>query len=129
MLEPIFFARVIEKKDSQGKPYFDIDQSPIPEGLRYRAMGYSRSGNYTLVYWELGNDEEVVMGETLWRGKTPVATSGGVVDIYEPPQDSRIVPATLSVWERINPNLGRYGIPIEVATDLRNPARRVPFQR
>lgn len=129
MLEPIFFARIENQIDVNGKSIAQIANTPLPEGMKYQIRGYSRAGIYTLVSWQLGNEEEVVTGETLWRNKTPVASSGGIIDMYEEPQESRVVRSTLSVWERINPNLGRYGIPNEVAIELRNPSRYVPFTR
>lgn len=127
MLEPIFFSRIEQKVDAKSKTYCDFADKPLPKGITYRIRGYSRAGIYTLVTWESGDDEEKITGETLWRGKTPVATSGGIIDIYEEPPEGRVVQSELSVWARINPNLGRYGIPNEVAIELRNPSRYVPF--
>lgn len=115
MLEPEFFA--------------------VPESLEladastFRVTGYSRAGNYTLVFWRSGA-EEFISGETLYQGETEIDTEGGRIPLYDPTQTivrSSTPRDPVSIFEVIPKNLGASGLPPAIAGELRDPKNKVTF--
>lgn len=68
MLDPFFFQAPANFADE-----------PADSGLYFRVLGYSQHQNYTLVTWGYGDNEEVVTGQSLYRDRELLATSGGAL--------------------------------------------------
>lgn len=65
-------------------PYFfqapaDFAEEPEDSDLYFRILGYSQYQNYTLVVWGYGDTEEYVAGQSLYRDRELLATSGGAL--------------------------------------------------
>jgi hypothetical protein len=87
--------------------------SPPPEGTTFAINYFSKIGIYTLVGWSLSSGGEAITGETLWRDRTPIAVEGGQLRLYADKNPST------SVWDIINPDIGKYGVPSQIAIALR----------
>ena len=128
MLHPLFFCRLELVDDGIGGTKTVIASSPLPEGIIYKVTGYAQVSVYTLVKWQHGFEDEYATGENLWRGETPIATEGGILQLYTPGDtDSKPDPATTSIWSRVESSVGAYGVPADVAIALRDPANTVYF--
>jgi len=129
MLKPFpFFCRLEQIPDGIGGTAAAIAQSTLPPGTIYRVTGYAQVSVYTLVRWRQGGEEEYATGENLWRGETPIATEGGMLQLYTPPDpEERPDITATSIWDRIESSTGAYGVPADVAIALRDVANMVYF--
>lgn len=124
MIPALFFCRLELYEDDLFIPKVRIATSSLPPNIIYATTAYAQVANYTLVKWKLGDGEEFVTGENLWRDETPIATEGGFLSLYSPPEAT---PGTasleeMSVWSLANSTVGAYGVPPDVAVGLRDPA-------
>ncbi len=106
-------------------PYFlqchDEKMLKPPPGFQYRIVGYSQYAEYTLTKWQYGNDEEFFMGEALYRGYELIASGGGRLSLAVPQETPS------SVWDRVDPNAGAYGVSAYAARELRDLSNYVPL--
>lgn len=123
MLDPYFFQR-LTRKDGVIIP----DESTPSSGVEFKILGYAKAGNYTLIYWQLG---EHIAGQSLYRDRTPIAHSGGQVALYikitsETPKnrDRRVNPDPLRL---IDGKIGEFEVPANIAIQLQNPRNIVYF--
>lgn len=104
MLNPKFFRRPPE----------------IPQAATYKVLRYAQAGNYTLIHWEVSMRGEAQYGESLYEGFVLKASSGGQLVLYtETPQSSQSIVDQRSPFELLDSAIGRYGIPVRIARDLR----------
>jgi hypothetical protein len=132
MLPPLYFSRLRTESDGIGGTKVIIDDQLLPPGTRFWIRGYANVDNYYLVKWAMGPQDidEYATGENLWRGQTPIAYGGGVLALYTPPDTSTTIKPPLSemsVWNRIDSTVGKYGVPADVAVALRNSENEVYF--
>lgn len=124
MLDTLYKQKV--KEDDSGNLIVTSDSN-------YQVSGYSEVHPYTLVFWEQSVEDESFTGETLWRGKTPIATGGGALDLYvvDVKQNSSkevdVVEKTNSLLVNNVFNFGLYAVPKQVALALRNPKNIIIF--
>ncbi len=52
---------------------------PQDTGLQLTILGYAKYQDLTLVYWKVGNEEEHVRGQSLYRGNKLLASGGGSI--------------------------------------------------
>lgn len=128
MLPPLFFCRLEQVDNGIGGTEVAIASTPLPEGIIYRVTGYAQVSVYTLVKWQQGFEDEYATGENLWRGETPIATEGGMLQLYAPPDTSnKPDSSSITIWSRIGTTVGAYGVPADVAIALRDSANNVYF--
>lgn len=123
MLDPIYYSRLRKSVRIDGYTEVAIDDTDLPSGFYFKILGYSRSGEYTLVSWREGKGLDYdVFGENLWRRKTPLDTDSGQIDLPIPEEPSpRGTPiAPVRTWDRIQPMLGIGGITPAIAKELRS---------
>ncbi len=124
MLDPYFFQR-LTRKDGVIVP----DESTLPSGVEFKILGYARAGNYTLVYWQLG---EHIAGQSLYRDHTPIALSGGQIALYQKPvvntsPRSAIRAVNTDPLRLIDGRVGEFEVPQNIAIQLQNPQNIVYF--
>lgn len=124
MIPSLFFCRLEVYEDEKFISQVRIATTPLPPGISYEPFAYAQAANYTLIKWQQGDGTEFMTGENLWRDETPIATDGGALSLYVPVEST---PGTASaeessVWSLINPAEGAYGVPMNVAIALRDPA-------
>lgn len=127
MLSPLFFCRLELVDDEIGGTTAVIARTPLPPDVIYKVTGYAQVSVYTLVKWRHGFEEEYATGENLWRGETPIATEGGMLHLYTPPDGTKPDLVNTTIWSRIESSVGAYGVPADVAIALRDPANTVYF--
>lgn len=113
-------------------PNNELIAEVAPKG--YEVIHYSYFRSYTLLTWRINQSPEKIYGESLWFNQTPLASSGGALDLYDEDfafQDNPVYETPilakdqLSVFKLINPRLGNYQVPKPVALYLRNPVNQV----
>lgn len=124
MLDPYFFQR-LTRKDGVIIP----DESTLPSGVEFKILGYAKAGNYTLVYWQLG---EHIAGQSLYRDRTPIALSGGQIALYQKPvvntsPRSAIRAVNTDPLRLIDGRVGEFEVPQNIAIQLQNPRNIVYF--
>ena len=123
MLHPLYRQRLSRSNDQ-----LIPASEEITEGMEHHVIGYSQFQDYTLVTWEYGNSDNSFVGETLYRGLVAIASGGGRLPIYEIPTSTPEISKMFRPWEMggekpLDPAIGRYGLPANVAFELRNPRR------
>lgn len=124
MLHPLFRQRLLK----------DVNKAPLPdtedsrEGIEYKIIGFSQFQEYTLLTWEYSNDQNSFVGESLYRGFTPIATGGGRIPVYEipsviPDKSKTFRPWEMGIEKQLDPSTGQFGLPPNVGIELRNPKR------
>ena len=103
----------------------------IHEGQTYSIVGYAQVDEWTLVRWRLdfgfdGPNGSYLESETLYRGSERLETDQlrGSINLYEEPipqQHSATPEVPVSVWDRVDARLGKYGMPPATAIALRKP--------
>jgi len=121
MLHPRYHARVTRTPDGK----WIYSQTDLPEGVEYRIRQYSQFKEFVLVSYEMGRDEKMV-GETLFHNRNPVASGGGRLPLYEPPEVVPGASRTHRYWhskvrDRLDKRSGAFGVPDDVALKLRDP--------
>jgi hypothetical protein len=101
----------------------------IHEGQTFSIVGYAQVDEWTLVRWRLdfgfdGPNGSYLESETLYRGFEELETDQlrGHIDLYEEPipQKRSATPEfPVSVWDRVDRRLGKYGMPAATAIALR----------
>jgi hypothetical protein len=124
MLDPYFFQRLTRKKG-----VIIPDESPLPSGAEFKILGYAKAGNYTLVYWQLG---EHISGQSLYRDRSPIALSGGQIALYQKPVVNTSVRSAIRSIDTdplrlIDSRIGEFEIPQNIAIQLQNPQNIVYF--
>lgn len=129
MLSAIFFSRIEEVENAAENVTLTLASSPLPAGISYKVIGYSQTNNYTLIKWQQGDEAEYSAGETLWRDTTPIASTGGALQLHTSPTDpgKTEYPFDRSVWSRVNSNVGNYGLSSVIAIALRSLENTVYF--
>ena len=123
MLDPIYYSRLRKTTRIDGYVEVTIDETDLSPGFYFKILGYSKSRDYTLVFWREGKGGDYdVFGENLWRGTTPLDTDSGQIDLPIPPEPGpRGTPiAPIRTWDRIQPMLGVGGITPAIAKELRS---------
>lgn len=92
-----------------------------PQGTKFKITHYSQVGIYTLIQYELEEEEEIRVGEYLYRDQTPIA-----IDEYLGLYEEQLISSTktlqvidFDIWKTVNPTLGSYGVPTHIARQLR----------
>jgi hypothetical protein len=116
--------------------------SPPPtEEYKFRIIGYAKYQDYVLTTWRVDSNDGKnprfpdrpghVDGQTLWRIKHHLISRPGKLLLYqkEPPLEvgQRTFPKH-PIKGRLNPALGRYGLPPTVAIALQDPANYVVIE-
>ncbi|QLE46563.1 hypothetical protein FD723_40840 (plasmid) [Nostoc sp. C052] len=129
MLSSIFFSRVEAVEDGIEGTTLTLASSPLPPGISYKVIGYCQIDNYTLIKWQQGDEEEYFTGETLWQDTTPIASTGGALELYtsQLEEGKTEYPPDRSVWSRVDSNVGNYGLSSIVAIALRSSENTVYF--
>jgi hypothetical protein len=128
MLLPIFFSRVESIDNELSEKTLVVTTSPLPTGITYQVTGYAQIDNYTLIKWQQGDKEEYFTGETLWRGNTPIAMTGGVLQLYSAPSETKSeYPPETNIWSRVDGNIGNYGLSSITAIALRSSENTIYF--
>jgi hypothetical protein len=132
-LPGIFYCRVKIIQNENGENTFGIDTEPLPEGVEFSVLYFSHIYTYWLVGWRQGKpSQEFYTGETLWKESSPLpiplASGGGIIPLYKPPEantaPSKIDESPASVWDRVDKQIGLYGLSIQDAIALQDPANR-----
>lgn len=123
MLHPRYHALITRDPSQDGKWIYS--QKDLPEGMKYRILHYSQFKEFVLVCYELGKTEKMV-GETLFHKNNPVASGGGRLPLYEPPEVVAGRSRTQRYWQskvrdRLDKRSGWAGVPDDVALKLRDP--------
>jgi len=128
LLPAIYQCRVIATLNAtNGEEMLVIDTTPLPEGIKFEVIWFSHVRNLWLITWRQGR-EEYYIGQTLWRDKSAIAFGGGQLPLYSPPQQlspgAIAVPGETSVWDQVDKSVGLYGLSIQDALALQDPANR-----
>ncbi len=101
----------------------------IHDGQTFSIVGYAQVDEWTLVRWRLdfgfdGPNGSYLESETLYQGFTVMETDQlrGSINLYEEsrPQPISATPEfPISVWDRVDARLGKYGMPPATAIALR----------
>jgi hypothetical protein len=124
------------------EPQFFISPEPVPQGIEFKVLGYARVGRYTLVRWRWGlatlegvdlddlSEGPYSEGESLWAGDRLLGHYWDGADLYGAAALTQTqTPRTpASVWDEIDPRVGRDGISPDVAIALRKPQNYVCFR-
>lgn len=123
-LEPHFFALVQMEatRNTLGKIELAVGNS---KKRRKQLLGFSRVGQYTLIKWRVGDEQEFAQGETFFSGikvgKTRVLTAGGgdasTYNNKVEDQSRPLLPGAIA--NQLDPNLGKHGVPPAIASALR----------
>lgn len=126
MLSYVFRCRLITNDAEQIVP----NTEPLPPNTSFAILSYAQVDRYTLVSWRVGGEENYATGETLYLDQTPIAHGAGQLPLWTPPETNAqsFIPtaAEASIFSRIDPALGAFGVPAVVAAELRNPTNQRP---
>jgi hypothetical protein len=124
LLAPVFHSRVKPTTDPKtGEPTLQFDAQPLPKGVSFDVLYFSRFGQYTLTTWRRGGVGDFYVGQTLWRGQVPIASGGGEIPLYKPPVPTPGTPPPedQSVWKMVNPLIGKNGLSMTDIQGLQDP--------
>lgn len=117
MIDPKYFQRLKATLTVTGDRLVELDREDLPPGMTFRINGYSQVGDYILLQWQKSVAEESMTGESLWHLDSPIAHTGGRLDL------EGIVTLRYkrnSVWDQVQ--LPDISVPTAIAKELRNPA-------
>ena len=117
MIDPKYFQRLKATLTVMGDRLVEPDLEDLPPGMKFKILGYSQVGDYILLQWSKGMGEETMTGESLWKLDSPIAHTGGQLDLEGIPF---VRYKKNSVWDQVQ--LPDISVPIAKAKELRNPA-------
>jgi hypothetical protein len=122
MLDPKYFQRLRAATTPIGDRLIEPDLQDLPPGMVFKITGYSQVGDYILLSWDKSMAGESMTGESLWHLDSPIAHTGGRLDLEGIPF---VRYKRNSIWDRVQ--LPDISVPKATAQELRNPANYRPI--
>jgi hypothetical protein len=116
-MEPYFYQRLVKKNG-----IIVPNREKLKPPLEFRIVGWSVVSNYRIVFYQEG----YLVGQYLYRGREPIATTDGSLALYT--RDGSPDPARGVVnmgntqsLNKVDWRVGQHGVPSAIASALRDP--------